>query len=150
MAGKYKILQMSKGNLTKKQQDAKLQAEFLAADGLAPLQVSPPNHLDPIAKNEYKRIIKSLGKLPLRNLDRGELELYCTWYSVYKRADLAMSAALAEDNQDDYYSYVGILNKATAAIKGLAGDLGLNVNSRMAMNMPKEPKETQSLTDMFG
>ncbi|QFR23102.1 P27 family phage terminase small subunit [Schleiferilactobacillus harbinensis] len=150
MAGKYKILQMSKGNLTKKQQDAKLQAEFLAADGLAPLQVSPPNHLDPIAKNEYKRIIKSLGKLPLRNLDRGELELYCTWYSIYKRADLAMSAALAEDNQDDYYSYVGILNKATAAIKGLAGDLGLNVNSRMAMNMPKEPKETQSLTDMFG
>ncbi|WP_057820024.1 P27 family phage terminase small subunit [Schleiferilactobacillus perolens] len=150
MAGKYKVLQMSKGNLTKKQQEAKLQAEILAADGLTPLQVSPPNHLDPIARQEYKRIIASLGKLPLRNLDRAELENYCTWYSVYKNTSINMKHALSAGDEEEYYSYVGVLNKATVAIKGLASDLGLNVNSRMAMNMPKEPKETQSLTDMFG
>ena len=45
MAGKYKVLQMSKGDLTKERQEAKLHAELMAKDGIPKLQVTPPNHL---------------------------------------------------------------------------------------------------------
>lgn len=151
MARKQKILSMSTANLTVKQQEAKLQAEILAADGLPSLQITPPNYLDSVAKQEYKRIIASLGKLPLRNLDRGELECYCTWYSVYKHTSIKMGKALKAGDEKTYYGCISTLNKATLAIKGLASDLGLNVNSRMTMNMPKtEKQKSKSLTDVFG
>lgn len=147
MAGKYKVLSQSRGDLTKARQEAHLQAEILAADGLPELQETPPAYLDPVAKAEYRRIRRSIGTLPLRGLDQAELENYCSWYSVYRRTIKAMSEA---QNEDDYYSYVGTLNKATANIKSLASDLGLNVNSRMSMNMPKtDDQKKKSLKEMF-
>lgn len=192
MAGKYKVLSQSKGNLTKLQQEAKVQAEFNAADGLPELQKTPPKHLDSVAKNEYKRIINSMGKLPLRNLDRVELETYCSWYSIYKsesqkliklvkqmpaletnlevaceelqQAQLMGSAEMikaAKANYGNANSWVedaefkrdrsiSRMDKATKNIKGLASDLGLNVNARMQMNMPKDESQTKSLKDLFG
>jgi phage terminase small subunit len=92
-----------------------------------------------------------LGTLPLRNLDRAELENYCTWYSVYKNTSVNMKLALKNGDQDEYYAYISTLNKATASIKSLASDLGLNVNSRMQMNMPKtEAQKNDSIIDTFG
>lgn len=145
MAGKYKVLSLSKGNLTKAQQEAKFQAEILASDGFPELQKTPPDYLPPVAKSEYRRIVNSIGTLPLRNLDRAELEAYCTWYATYRQIVDEMTAS-----PGDYADHIGDLNKATAAIKGLASDLGLNVNSRMAMNMPKQNDKQKSLTDVFG
>lgn len=147
MAGKYKVLSQSRGNLTKAQQEAHLQAEILATDGLSKLQTTPPAHLEPIAKQEYRRIVAGIGTLPLRNLDRTELESYCTWYATYRHIVKAMQDA---ETEDQYLSYVSDLNKATTAIKGLASDLGLNVNSRMSMNMPKQDNKKKSITDVFG
>ncbi|WP_203633745.1 P27 family phage terminase small subunit [Lacticaseibacillus suibinensis] len=144
MAGKYKVLSQSRGDLTKARQEAHLQAEILAADGLPELQKTPPAYLSTVAKAEYRRIVGSVGKLPLRNLDRAELEAYCTWYATYRQIVEEMNA-----KPDEYGEHVGDLNKATAAIKGLASDLGLNVNSRMTMNMPKPEKKQESLTDVF-
>jgi P27 family predicted phage terminase small subunit len=150
MARKQKILSQSQGHLTVLQQEAKMQAEILAADGLPELQKTPPAHLEPIAKAEYRRIVGSIGKLPLRNLDRTELEAYCTWYASYRHIVDVMNKAQADGSTEEYLGYLSQLRKATDAIKGLASDLGLNVNSRMAMNMPKVEKEKKSLTDMFG
>lgn len=193
MAGKYKVLQMSKGDLTKERQEAKLHAELMAKDGIPKLQVTPPNHLQGAAKQEYKRIVTSIGKLPLRNLDRVELENYCTWYGIYKdisiriqkyansitefekeyertqrrlgaaRKDsdeetleklkqelkiVAISLQTLEGKRDDEIKH---LDKATKNIKGLASDLGLNVNARMQMNMPKtEAQKNDSIIDTFG
>lgn len=146
MAGKYKVLELSKANLTVAQQEAKLQAEILATDGLPELQKTPPAYMPLVAKQEYRRIVGSIGKLPLRNLDRVELESYCVWYATYRQI-------VDEMTQDplNYADHIGDLNKATTAIKGLASDLGLNVNSRMTMNMPKQDKnEKKSLKDVFG
>ena len=146
MAGKYKVLELSKANLTVAQQEAKLQAEILATDGLPELQKIPPSYMPPVAKQEYRRIVSSIGKLPLRNLDRVELESYCVWYATYRQ----IVDEMTQDPLNDA-DHIGDLNKATTAIKGLASDLGLNVNSRMAMNMPKQDKnEKKSLKDVFG
>lgn len=191
MGRKQKLLSQSKGNLTVLQQEAKYKAEFNAADGLLNLQKTPPKHLDSVAKNEYKRIINSLGNLPLRNLDRVELETYCSWYSIYKsesmklqkianqipaleknlevayeelqQAQLMDSTEMIKEAKINYGNANGWvedaefkrdraishLDKATKNIKGLASDLGLNVNSRMQMNMPKDEEKTNSLKGMF-
>lgn len=191
MGRKQKLLSQSKGNLTVLQQEAKYKAEFNAADGLPELQKTPPNHLDSVAKNEYKRIINSLGNLPLRNLDRVELETYCSWYSIYKseslklqkitkqipaleknlqvayeelqQAQLMDSAEAIKEAKINYGNANGWvedaefkrdraishMDKATKNIKSLASDLGLNVNSRMQMNMPKDEEKTNSLKGMF-
>ena len=60
------------------------QAEEMASDGFKSLDITPPDHLDKLAKVEYKRVAKEMKKLPIRNLDRSLLESYCTWYSIYK------------------------------------------------------------------
>lgn len=149
MARKQKLLSQSKAHLRVVEQEARYKAEFLAADGLPALQQTPPAHLDKVAKAEYRRIINSIGKLPLRNLDRGELELYCSWYSIYKSAsdELKLVPSLDEASKT-----ISTLDKATKNIKGLASDLGLTVNSRMQMNMPSEDKkdEHKSLREKYG
>lgn len=148
MARKQKLLRNSTGHLKMVEQEAKYKAEFLAKDGLPELQKTPPRYLDSVAKAEYRRIVDTLGKLPLRNLDRTELELYCTWYSVYKNTLIKLKE---ETDPDEISSFVSTLDKATRNIKGLASDLGLNVNSRMQMNMPeKEDDKPKSLKERYG
>ncbi|MCI1632353.1 MAG: P27 family phage terminase small subunit [Liquorilactobacillus nagelii] len=193
MARKQKLLSKSTANLTVLQQEAKFKAEFLAADGLPGLQKTPPNHLKGAAKQEYKRIVQSVGKLPLRNLDRAELENYCTWYGIYKdisiriqkyavmipeaekeleRAERRLKTADQDSDKEtlkkimtelkrassdlDNLEFkrdteIKHLDKATKSLKGLASDLGLNVNSRMQMNMPKTDEDKpKSIKGVFG
>lgn len=149
MARKQKLLSQSKAHLRVVEQEARYKAEFLAADGLPKLQKTPPAHLDKVAKAEYRRVVSSIGKLPLRNLDRGELELYCSWYSIYKATSDKIKQA---DDLDKVPKMISTLDKATRNIKGLASDLGLNVNSRMQMNMPSEGKQNEhkSLREKYG
>lgn len=152
MARKQKLLSQSTGHLRVVEQEAKYKAEFMASDGFPELQKTPPAHLDKVAKAEYRRIINSIGNLPLRNLDRSELELYCTWYSIYKDATLQLNKEYSKKrrNAAKVTDYIKTIDKATRNIKGLASDLGLNVNSRLQMNMPKTDKEDhQSLRDKF-
>lgn len=153
LARKQKLLSQSTGHLRVVEQEAKYKAEFLAADGFPALQKTPPAHLDKVAKAEYRRIINSIGNLPLRNLDRSELELYCTWYSLYNRASKEFRSIkdLASDPDTVSY-YTSIIDKCTRNIKGLASDLGLNVNSRLQMNMPKanDQNDHKSLREKFG
>lgn len=149
MARKQKLLSQSTGHLRVVEQEAKYKAEFLAADGLPELQRTPPAHLNKVAKAEYRRIVSSIGKLPLRNLDRSELELYCSWYSIYKETSEQLKQV---DSLEEAPKLILTLDKATRNIKGLASDLGLTVNSRMQMNMPSADKqeEHKSLREKYG
>lgn len=149
LARKQKILSQSTGHLKVVQQEAKYKAEFLAADGLPELQKTPPAHLDKVAKAEYRRIVNAIGKLPLRDLDRAELEMYCSWYSIYKELSKELKT---EELISDAPKKLSMLEKATRNIKGLASDLGLTVNSRLQMNMPKVDKENEheSLRERYG
>ncbi|MGK4106626.1 P27 family phage terminase small subunit [Limosilactobacillus vaginalis] len=149
MARKQKLLSQSTGHLRVVEQEAKYKAEFLAADGLPELQRTPPAHLNKVAKAEYRRIVSSIGKLPLRNLDRSELELYCSWYSIYKETSEQLKQV---DSLEEAPKLISTLDKATRNIKGLASDLGLTVNSRMQMNMPSADKqeEHKSLREKYG
>ena len=149
MARKQKLLSQSTGHLRVVEQEAKYKAEFLAADGLPELQRTPPAHLNKVAKAEYRRIVSSIGKLPVRNLDRSELGLYCSWYSIYKETSEQLKQV---DSLEEAPKLISTLDKATRNIKGLASDLGLTVNSRMQMNMPSadNQEEHKSLREKYG
>ena len=148
MARKQKLLSQSTGHLRIVEQEAKYKAEFLAKDGFPELQKSPPAYLDKDAKAEYQRVVAAIGDLPLRDLDHAELENYCTWYSIYKQTTRTLSSV---DDPDERERMVRTLDKATKNIKSLASDLGLNVNSRMQMNMPKtDNNRKESFREKYG
>lgn len=148
MARKQKLLSQSTGHLRIVEQEAKYKAEFLAKDGYPELRESPPDYLDEDAKAEYQRVVTSIGDLPLRDLDHAELENYCTWYSIYKQTTRMLASV---NDPDERERMVRTLDKATKNIKSLASDLGLNVNSRMQMNMPKtDSNKKESFREKYG
>ncbi|MDC2830056.1 phage terminase small subunit P27 family [Limosilactobacillus mucosae] len=148
LARKQKLLSQSTGHLRIVEQEAKYKAEFLAKDGFPELQKSPPAYLDKDAKAEYRRVVAAIGNLPLRDLDHAELENYCTWYSIYKQTTRTLSSV---EDPDERERMVRTLDKATKNIKSLASDLGLNVNSRMQMNMPKtDNNKKESFREKYG
>lgn len=149
MVRKLKVLDNNKKHLTNEEKEIRKKAENLASDGLGELQVSAPNHMNSIAKAEYKRIINDLQKLPLRNLDRATLENYCIWYSVFKECSRVLTNEGTVVN-GIAHPILGTLEKATKNIRMTSNDLGLTVDSRMRIFIPNKDDEKKSMFDKFG
>lgn len=150
MAGKgrkYKVLEQSTANLTKQQQEAKFNAEVLASDGYKLLQNSPPNRLSGVAKAEWKRIVPDLKNLPVRSVDRAMVEQYCFWYSQF--VDLSKRLEMIAD-LDDRMKVLNTLDKVSKNIRSAASEIGLTVDSRMRMNVPKKEDKPKTLADKLG
>lgn len=150
MSKKFVVLDSNKKNFTKEEIAEREALENKASDGFAEMQITAPNHLSPQAKAEYKRIIKDVQKLPLRNLDRAMLENYCTWYSIYKDTSkqLNKDGTFLEDGTP--HPATNLLEKATKNIKQCASELGLTVDSRMKMFVPKQEEKKETMFDRFG
>ena len=144
---KYKILEQSEANLTKKQQEAKFNAEVLASDGYKLLQNSPPNRLSGVAKAEWKRIVPDLKNLPVRSVDRAMVEQYCFWYSQF--VDLSKRLEMIAD-LDDRMKVLNTLDKVSKNIRSATSEIGLTVDSRMRMNVPKKEDKPKTLADKLG
>lgn len=154
MGRKLTLLDNNKMHMTKDQIEDRKAAEKLAADGLVEMQISAPNHLNSIAKQEYKRVIGDLQKLPLRNLDRAILENYCLWYSVFKETSrkLTEQGNILQDPNGEYYEnpLLRTLEKATKNIRSTASELGLTVDSRLRLYLPKKDEKKETMFDKFG
>lgn len=153
MSKKFKVLDNNKKNFTKNEIADRKEVERLAADGFDPMQITPPNHLNSIAKQEYKRVIEDVQKLPLRNLDRAMLESYCLWYSVFKETSLKLreeGMIIVEDEYSIEHPLVKTLEKATKNIRSTASELGLTVDSRLRIYVPKVEEKKETLKDLFG
>lgn len=155
MGRKLKALDTNKKHLTNQEKEERKAIEIKASDGFDKLQITPPNHLDEVARAEYRRIIDNLQRLPIRNLDRAILELYCTWYSIYKSVNkqLEKDGYTVFDENKGYVipnPLILTLEKASNNIKNSASQLGLTVDSRMKMFMPKDERKEESIFDKFG
>ena len=153
---KLRPLATNKGHhISAEEKAVREQAEEMASDGFKSLDITPPDHLDKLAKVEYKRVAKEMKKLPIRNLDRSLLESYCTWYSIYKTVSRKISEeGVTVFSEDKGYSIpnplILTLEKASANIRSSASQLGLTVDSRMKMFVPKQEKKEETLFDKFG
>ncbi|MGQ5519112.1 phage terminase small subunit P27 family [Enterococcus gallinarum] len=154
MGRKLTLLDNNKKHLTKDEVEDRKSAEKLAGDGLVEMQITAPNHMNSIAKQEYKRVVGDLQKLPLRNLDRAMLENYCLWYSVFKETSqkLTEQGNILDDGEGNYEEnpLIKTLEKATKNIKSTASELGLTVDSRLRLYLPKKEKKKETMFDKFG
>lgn len=154
MGRKITLLDNTKKNLTKDEIEDRKAAESLAGDGFVEMQITAPNHLNSIAKQEYKRVVQDIQKLPLRNLDRAMLENYCLWYSVFKETSqkLTQQGNIIGDEVNGYEEnpLIKTLEKATKNIKSTASELGLTVDSRLRLYLPKKEEKKETMFDKFG
>ncbi|ECQ6574639.1 phage terminase small subunit P27 family [Listeria monocytogenes] len=175
MAGrKKKLTAVNKKHLTKEEKEERENVENKATDGFGELQDTPPKYFDNLARNEYRRVVKEIKKLPIRGLDRGVLEQYCAWYSVwreaydnYKKNGIYMTRSFLseeiweedgrtkKEKQVSYYTdysrknpAISMMADASAKIIQSASNLGLTVDSRMKIVTPEEKQES-SIFDMF-
>ena len=154
MGRKIALLDNTKKHFTKDEIEDRKKAESLAGDGFSEMQTTAPNHLNSVAKYEYKRVIEDVKKLPLRNLDRAILESYCLWYSVFKKTSQKLneqgSVIMDEDGNYIEHPLIKTLEKATKNIKSTASELGLTVDSRLRIYLPNKEEKEKSMFDKFG
>lgn len=155
MGRKLKVVENNKKHLTKAEKAVRVEIQKSAGDGLAELRLTPPAHLGKIAKKEYKRVVNDLQTLPIRDLDRAVLENYCTWYGIYVEAsekvnEIGISVFSEDKGMWIQNPLVVTLEKATNNIKSCAAQLGLTVDSRMKMYVPKTEEKKDTMFDKFG
>lgn len=170
---KFKVLDNNKKNFTKEEIAQREAMEENAGADISSLQKTAPAHLSRIGKVEYYRIWNDLQKLPIRDLDRAVLELYCTWYAIYREAENDVNehgiftyGYYTEIEEDEYglekkvrkkvidttkkNPSLTVLNDAASNIMRCASNLGLTVDSRMRIYTPPKEEKEKTLKDMFG
>lgn len=151
MARPRKTLDQQKTRRTKEVQE-ELKATEEALKELTPLQKTPPNFLDKVAKAEYKRIYPLLEELPIASLDLALVVMYCQTYSNYIEASkqLAREKVVETERGSKLSPYYTIQRDSITAMNQIAPKLGLSLDSRMKVVTPKkEDKEKDPMSDFL-
>lgn len=151
MARPKKLLDQQKTRRTKEVQE-ELKATEEALKELTPLQKTPPNFLDKVAKAEYKRIYPLLEELPIASLDLALIVMYCQTYSNYIEASkqLAREKVVETERGSKLSPYYTIQRDSITAMNQIAPKLGLSLDSRMKVVTPKkEDKEKDIMSDFL-
>ncbi len=151
MARPKKLLDQQKTRRTKEVQE-ELKATEEALKELTPLQKTPPNFLDKVAKAEYKRIYPLLEELPIASLDLALVVMYCQTYSNYVEASkqLVREKVVETERGSKLSPYYTIQRDSITAMNQIAPKLGLSLDSRMKVMTPKkEVKDTDPMSDFL-
>jgi P27 family predicted phage terminase small subunit len=114
---------------------------------------------DEVAKKEFKRIAKELKELDLlTNLDINSLASYCIAYSGYMTATLQLQGQPLVIDQKNKLGYVNkipnpLINiqlKYSDEMKKHASEMGLTINSRLKISVPKKEKVKDEVEKEFG
>ena len=151
MGRNRKLTENSKKNLTKEEKAVRQAAEQSISD-LTPIDVTPPEWLDEIAKNEYLRIVPLLKELPIASLDYSLVNSYCMAYSDMVRAserlkeedDIIETAHGTKLNQNHV-----IRREAFKVINSVAPKLGMTIDSRLKIFTPKKEEKSDPFKEMF-
>ncbi|WP_239724549.1 phage terminase small subunit P27 family [Mammaliicoccus sp. A-M4] len=151
MARPRKTLDQQKTRRTKEVQE-ELKATEEALKELTPLQKTPPNFLDKVAKAEYKRIYPLLEELDIASLDLALIAMYCQTYSNYIDASkhLVREKVVETERGSKLSPYYTIQRDSITAMNQIAPKLGLSLDSRMKIVTPKkEDKEKDVMSDFL-
>lgn len=151
MARPKKLLDQQKTRRTKEVQE-ELKATEEALKELTPLQKTPPNFLDKVAKTEYKRIYPLLEELPIASLDLALVVMYCQTYSNYVEASkqLVREKVVETERGSKLSPYYTIQRDSITAMNQIAPKLGLSLDSRMKVMTPKkEVKDIDPMSDFL-
>ncbi|MEC0670455.1 phage terminase small subunit P27 family [Bacillus haynesii] len=138
MARRKQLTETLKGQITNEEREERLKQEEKLKD-FSPLQEKPPYWLSKMAKNEWRRIYPHIIKMPISELDSTLLAIYCNSYAQYRQA----TADILKNGQVMYEvnsrgekvkkknPSVDIMNSMSKEIRGIAGQLGLSLDSRL-------------------
>lgn len=163
MARPRKPVEMTKKHLSTQERNEREQAQELISTGREQLE-RPPNWLiDPVAKKEYKRIVKEFDKIDVvGNLDRNNIACYCNAYSLYIKVTRELSTTPATvaknpDNPDSphvmnelYLSLCKNQKDYSDEMRKFASLCGLTIDSRLKVGVVKVEKTKQEIEDIFG
>ncbi|AMQ71830.1 MULTISPECIES: phage terminase small subunit P27 family [Bacillus amyloliquefaciens group] len=138
MARRKQLTETLKGQITNEEREERLQQEEKLKD-FSPLQENPPYWLSTMAKNEWRRIYPHIIKMPISELDSTLLAIYCNSYAQYRMAlkDIMTDGqTIIEINSKGFEvkkknPSVDIMNSMSKEIRGIAGQLGLSLDSRL-------------------
>ena len=156
MARPRKLIDTATGNFTKEEiEQRKKEEESLYEFEKIPL--SPPSWLNKEAKKEYKRIAPLLNRLPIAELDLMMVSMYCDLVSDYQAAsEQAYTEGRIVEELDSQGNPKTKINEAwklkeSAAknIRSIAGQLGMTIDSRMRIVVPKEEEKEDPFADMM-
>lgn len=152
MARPRKFTDASTGKVGKEKKEERKKEEA-ALEDFDDISLTPPNWLSKEAKTEYKRIVPLMSKLPIAALDMASVVMYCDYYSKYKAASLCVEeqgrTIIELDGQGNDKKKVNpeftAMNDAARMVRSLSGGLGLTIDSRMRIVVPK----TKEKSDLF-
>ena len=149
-----KLLSEQKGNLTVEQQENFKEAEEKMGQ-LTPLSADIPAFLQDseVAAKLYVELVPLLKELPVSQLDRTQLAVYCQFYAVFVQAsEIINNDDLIE--KSDRGSKVNVAfqaqRQAQDQMSKIAPRLGMTIDSRLKIFTPKEDKEDDPFAKVLG
>ena len=139
-----KLLSQQKGNLTVHQQEEKKVTEQNLMK-LTDIKGSAPEWLDNLATEEWYRILPLIRELPVKELDRALLAMYCQVYSNFIHATKQLSNEMVVETErgSKLSSFYTVQRDAVSSMNSIAPKLGLTVESRLKILAPKEEDKKQ-------
>lgn len=156
MARPRKLTDASVKNFTKEEIE-KRKKEEEALEEFEKIPLSPPSWLNKEAKKEYKRIAPLLNRLPIADLDLMAVSSYCDGVAKYieasHRVDEEGQVIEELDSQGNPKSKVNpwftTMIQASNNVRAYAGQLGMTIDSRMRIVVPKEKEEKDPFAEML-
>lgn len=153
MARSRKTLDEQKGNLTTETQENFKEAEEQIGQ-LTKISNDIPDFLvnDEVAKEQYMELLPLVKELPVTQLDRTQLAIYCQFYSVFVEA----SKLLQKEDLITTSERGSKLNLALTALRQsqeqmikIAPKLGMTIDSRLKIFTPKKEEKKDPFEEMF-
>lgn len=143
------------GNLTKREIAQKEQEANAAKSPRDLFHSIPDNLIDDIAKEEWKRITKTLEEMELvGDLDICNIIGYCNAYSLYVKATKAAAAQpmILETSKGGVMQnpLINIQDKYAAQMRNFATKAGLSIDTRLKYATLKVKKSDDEIEDAFG
>lgn len=139
------------GNYTIEQQESRKASEE-AINSLTPISLNPPDWLDEIAQQEYRRIVPLLKELPVASLDYSLVNSYCSAYSDLVRASkrLKEEPEIIETAHGTKLNQNHIIKReAFKIINAVAPKLGMTIDSRLKIFTPKKEDKKKDEFEEF-
>lgn len=153
-------LDQQKGNLTVLQQEKRRNEEKIAKCSDDQLENVPAWVTEPIARIEYRRLIKELKKMDhsiIGNLDKDNLGAFCNAYAGYRKATEQLSKEpliLQKETKFGSVSYknplIEIQTNYANEMRKFAALCGLTIDSRLKAAAVKTTKQEDGIKDKFG
>lgn len=140
LARRKQMTDTLKGQISNEEREQRQQHEE-KLKGISPLKENPPYWLSTMAKNEWIRIYPHIIELPISELDRTLLAMYCNSYAQYRQAleDVAAEGQVVFEVNSKGFEVkkknpsIEIMMQMSKEIRAIAGQLGLALDARLRL-----------------